>query len=47
MAVVVQEMCQADVSGVLFTVSPFDENISIVESNWGLGEVGCIWRNHT
>ena len=38
MAVVVQEMFQADVSGVLFTVSPFNENVSIVESNWGLGE---------
>ena len=38
MAVVVQEMCDADVSGVLFTVSPFDPDISIVESNWGLGE---------
>lgn len=38
MAVVVQEMCAADVSGVLFTVSPYDENVSIVESNWGLGE---------
>ncbi len=38
MAVVVQEMCTADVSGVLFTVSPFDENLCIVESNWGLGE---------
>ena len=38
MAVVIQEMCQADVSGVLFTVSPFNENASIVESNWGLGE---------
>ncbi len=38
MAVVVQEMCQADVSGVLFTVSPYDENVSIIESNWGLGE---------
>ena len=38
MAVVVQEMCAADVSGVLFTVSPYDENVCIVESNWGLGE---------
>ncbi len=38
MAVVVQEMCNADVSGVLFTVSPFNKNVSIVESNWGLGE---------
>ena len=38
MAVVVQEMCAADVSGVLFTESPYDENVSIVESNWGLGE---------
>ena len=38
MAVVIQEMCQADVSGVLFTISPFNENVSIVESNWGLGE---------
>ena len=38
MAVVVQEMCNADVSGVLFTVSPFRADVSIVESNWGLGE---------
>ncbi len=38
MAVVVQEMCHADVSGVLFTVSPFNKDVSIVESNWGLGE---------
>lgn len=38
MAVVVQEMCNADVSGVLFTVSPFNEDVSIIESNWGLGE---------
>lgn len=38
MAVVVQEMCEAEVSGVLFNVSPFNENVSIVESNWGLGE---------
>ena len=38
MAVVIQEMCEADVSGVLFTVSPFSEAVSIVESNWGLGE---------
>ena len=38
MAVVIQEMCEADVSGVLFTVAPFNENASIIESNWGLGE---------
>ena len=38
MAVVVQEMCEADVSGVFFTVSPFSADVSIVESNWGLGE---------
>ena len=38
MAVVIQEMCEADVSGVLFTVTPFGENASIIESNWGLGE---------
>lgn len=38
MAIVVQEMCNADVSGVLFTVSPFNRSFSIVESNWGLGE---------
>ena len=38
MAVVIQEMCDADVSGVLFTVSPFNADVSIVESNWGLGE---------
>ncbi len=38
MAVVIQEMCDSDVSGVLFTVSPFSADVSIVESNWGLGE---------
>ena len=38
MAVVIQEMCEADVSGVLFTVSPFSADVSIIESNWGLGE---------
>lgn len=38
MAVVVQEMCKTDVSGVLFTVSPFSTETCIIESNWGLGE---------
>ena len=38
MAVVIQEMCKADVSGVLFTVSPFRQDVAIIESNWGLGE---------
>ncbi len=41
MAVIIQEMCTADVSGVMFTMSPFSgskENICIIESNWGLGE---------
>ena len=38
MAVVIQEMCDAYVSGVLFTVAPFNENTAIIESNWGLGE---------
>ena len=38
MAVIIQEMCEADVSGVLFTVAPFNENTAIIESNWGLGE---------
>ena len=38
MAVVIQEMCEANVSGVLFTVSPFSADVAIVESNWGLGE---------
>ena len=38
MAVVIQEMCDSDVSGVLFTVDPFNENTAIIESNWGLGE---------
>ena len=38
MAVIIQEMCEADVSGVLFTVAPFSENASTIESNWGLGE---------
>ena len=38
MAVVIQKMCEADVSGVLFTVSPLRADVAIVESNWGLGE---------
>ena len=38
MAVVIQEMCEADVSGVLFTVAPFNGNAAAIESNWGLGE---------
>ncbi len=38
MAVVIQEMCEADVSGVLFTVGPFNQSASVIESNWGLGE---------
>ena len=38
MAVVIQEMCEAEVSGVLFTVGPFNRNLSVIESNWGLGE---------
>ena len=38
MAVVIQEMCEAEVSGVLFTVDPFNKNLSVIESNWGLGE---------
>ena len=38
MAVVIQEMCEAEVSGVLFTVDPFNKNLSVTESNWGLGE---------
>ena len=38
MAVVIQEMCEAGVSGVLFTVSPLRTDVVIVESSWGLGE---------
>ena len=38
MAVIIQEMCEADVSGVLFSVSPFNQSVSVIESNWGLGE---------
>ena len=38
MAVVIQEMCEAGVSGVLFTVSPLRTDVAIVESSWGLGE---------
>ena len=38
MAVVIQEMCESDVSGVFFTTAPFNENAAIIESNWGLGE---------
>ena len=38
MAIVIQEMCEADVSGVLFSVSPFRQDAAVIESNWGLGE---------
>ncbi len=40
MAVLVQEMIEADVSGVCFTLNPVDgdENIIIIESTLGLGD---------
>lgn len=40
MAVVIQEMVQAEVSGVTFTVHPVteDPNQMIIEAGWGLGE---------
>ena len=38
MAVVVQTMIDAEVSGVMFTVNPTRPDELAVESNWGLGE---------
>ena len=38
MAVVVQEMIDAEVSGVMFTRSPTGGEELVIESNWGLGE---------
>lgn len=40
-AVPVQEMVQSEVSGVMFTINPInnDENTIVVESVWGLGEM--------
>jgi pyruvate,water dikinase len=40
-AVPVQEMVQSEVSGVMFTINPInnDENTLVVESVWGLGEM--------
>jgi pyruvate,water dikinase len=39
-AVVVQEMVESEVSGIVFTVHPVteDENQMIIEAGWGLGE---------
>ena len=38
MAVVVQAMIDAEVSGVMFTRSPTGSDELVIESNWGLGE---------
>ena len=38
MAVVVQAMIDAEVSGVMFTRSPIGGDELVIESNWGLGE---------
>ena len=38
MAVVVQAMIDAEVSGVMFTCSPTGGDELVIESNWGLGE---------
>ena len=38
MSVVVQKMLQPEVSGVMFSVSPGDENCLMIEASWGLGE---------
>ena len=38
MSVVVQKMLQSDVSGVMFSVSPGDENSLMIEASWGQGE---------
>lgn len=37
-AVVVQEMVEGDVSGVLFTRDPADPDRALISSTWGLGE---------
>jgi len=47
MAVVVQEMIPAEISGTAFTAHPDigDEEVMIIESTWGLGEAlvaGCV-----
>ena len=38
MAVVVQAMIDAEVSGVMFTTNPTGRDELVIESNWGLGE---------
>lgn len=40
MAVIVQEMINAEISGVMFTTDPANDNLDqmMVESTWGLGE---------
>lgn len=38
MAVVIQKMIDAEVSGVMFTRSPTAREELVIESNWGLGE---------
>ncbi|SVB90786.1 uncharacterized protein METZ01_LOCUS243640, partial [marine metagenome] len=37
-AVVVQAMVDAEVSGVMFTINPIGGDEIVIESNWGLGE---------
>jgi pyruvate,water dikinase len=51
MAVVVQEMVPAEVSGVMFTIDPVenDKNKIIIEAIWGLGELivqGAVTPDH-
>ena len=38
MAVVVQKMLNPDCSGVMFSLSPIDEENLMIEASWGLGE---------
>jgi pyruvate,water dikinase len=49
MAVVVQQMIEPDVSGVMFTRNPTGRDELVIESNWGLGESvvsGAVTPDH-
>lgn len=39
MAVIIQEMIPAEVSGVVFTVHPSNSNVLIIEASYGLGDM--------
>jgi len=38
MAVIIQKMVDSDLSGIMFSVSPFKEGQLMIEASWGLGE---------